>query len=470
MKRFLLISISLLFTAIIQLQSQAPAWSWVKAVHTNGPEEPNDMAIDLKAGELVMVGNWEEDLSSFYGDNSRPSTDFSTTYGQRDGFVAKYDTLGNYIWAFTIGGPQNDEVNSVSLDPSGNIYITGYHRSGLTQFSGTASLTPDSSVNNPQNLDFFTAKYNRDGELIWVSSSSSGTSEVARGQGIFATDSAVYTGGYYDGDLTVGSFTYPRSATTDDVFVLKQDPDGNVLWALACSSSGDDRFREIKADNNGIYFIGIFMDRILTFMTFLAAVLAVWPTIMAVPLISSFHHIPPKVIFSGQKASGATRMTWIEGLAMDDSYLYVTGGIDNNAIFPGYTGNPVPVVDDVDIFLSRHQRSNGNTDWVRVVTGSSNSDDVGLAVTRDQYKQIYISGLYNGTIDFFGDTSLNSISNQDLFLASFFYDGTFNWAKSAGSTGSLDAGKAVVSDLTNHIYLTGTYDNVGIFDAIHPPR
>ena len=108
----------LLIFLINTLAAKPPEWDWVKAVYEPSRLYSYDVAVESFTGEAVIVGSWQLDLNTFWGDNYRPSTDFSVTHGATDGFVARYDTLGNMIWAFKIGGPSMDEVRSVTIDPN----------------------------------------------------------------------------------------------------------------------------------------------------------------------------------------------------------------------------------------------------------------------------------------------------------------------------------------------------------------
>src|SRR5690606_7919599 len=63
-------------------------------------------------------------------------------------YVAKYDANGAYIHAFAIGGGTAHDVNAVTTDPSGNVYITGSF-GGTVDFdpgAGTASLVSNGST------------------------------------------------------------------------------------------------------------------------------------------------------------------------------------------------------------------------------------------------------------------------------------------------------------------------------------
>jgi hypothetical protein len=216
------------FTAVM---AQAPDWKWVKAVYEPSRLYAYDVAVESFSGEAVVVGSWQPDLSAFWGDGIRPSTDFSVTYGAADGFVVRYDTSGNVIWSFKIGGPSMDEVRSVTIDPGGDIYITGKIGDGLSTFAGTSSLTADSTISNADNTDCFIAKYNRGGELIWLRSSIGSDMEVS-GKTIFTNQSAVFIAWDFSGNLTLESYTFPVTARNIDVFLAKFDLDGNLSAIL----------------------------------------------------------------------------------------------------------------------------------------------------------------------------------------------------------------------------------------------
>jgi hypothetical protein len=85
--------------------------------------------------------------------------------GLADVFFAMYDNDGNIIWTKAIGGTSNDYGQSIAVDASGNVYITGY-------FQGTADFDPSeggtTNLTSTQLDDIFFAKYDSDGNLLWA--------------------------------------------------------------------------------------------------------------------------------------------------------------------------------------------------------------------------------------------------------------------------------------------------------------
>src|SRR5687768_7155203 len=77
----------------------------------------------------------------------------------------------NWSWAKQGGGPSDDEAHAVATDPSGNVYSTGVF-SGTTMVFGTHTL---SSLNVPNShaepyKDIFLVKYDQSGNVIWAMS------------------------------------------------------------------------------------------------------------------------------------------------------------------------------------------------------------------------------------------------------------------------------------------------------------
>jgi hypothetical protein len=149
------------------------------------------------------------------------ATGFETNSATGKNFwTAKYSSAGTIVWSATYNGPYNDidEAYSITLDRTGNVIITGksdggasafdmatvkYNSSGVQQwasrFNGSAnttdegkSVTVDTTGNiyitgystNPTTAqDFQTVKYNSAGfqqwEIKYTNSSAAGSSEIS---------------------------------------------------------------------------------------------------------------------------------------------------------------------------------------------------------------------------------------------------------------------------------------------------
>jgi hypothetical protein len=79
--------------------------------------------------------------------------DGNSNFGGEDLFLVKYNSSGTKQWTKQLGTPTSDYGNEVTVDSSGNIYVSGYTEGGL-----------DGNT-NAGNSDIFLVKFNSSGVL-----------------------------------------------------------------------------------------------------------------------------------------------------------------------------------------------------------------------------------------------------------------------------------------------------------------
>ena len=79
--------------------------------------------------------------------------DGNTNSGDMDIILVKYNSTGTKQWTSQLGTSSIDAVSGMSIDSSGNVFISGYTEGGL-----------DGNTNSG-NKDIFLVKYNSDGVL-----------------------------------------------------------------------------------------------------------------------------------------------------------------------------------------------------------------------------------------------------------------------------------------------------------------
>ncbi|AFY82417.1 SBBP repeat-containing protein [Oscillatoria acuminata] len=159
----------------------------------------------------------------------------SPNAGEYDAFIAKYDSNGNQLWSQQLGSLQTDIARGVAIDGGGNVYISG---------RTTGSL----DGNNAGNFDAFFAKYDRDGNLVWIRQL--GTSGWDQSPGISTDKNGnIYITGYTTGNLE------GVNAGTRDIFVTKYDPSGNLLWTEQLGTSSLDYSYGSATDSAGNVYI-----------------------------------------------------------------------------------------------------------------------------------------------------------------------------------------------------------------------
>jgi hypothetical protein len=139
--------------------AQSAAYQWAKRMGGSDSDQGNAIATDAN-GNVYVTGDFEG-TADF--DPSAGTANLTST-GTLDIFLAKYDASGNLLWANRMGGQLTDRGNSLAVDGSGNVVVTGGFR-GIVDFDpsvGTANLT---SVGNQ---DIFVAKYDASGNYLWA--------------------------------------------------------------------------------------------------------------------------------------------------------------------------------------------------------------------------------------------------------------------------------------------------------------
>ncbi len=172
--------------------------------------------------------------------------------GNKDVFITKLDSSGNFLWAKKAGGTSNDEGYSISTDNSGNVCITGY-------FRGTASFGSNSLVSSGTSYyDIFISKLDTSGNFLWVKKAGGTNNDY--GSGIVTDNSGnSYITGRFVGNASFGSTTLTSSGF-EDIFIAKLDSSGNYLWAKkAGGTGGNDSGYDLATDSIGnCYVTGYF--------------------------------------------------------------------------------------------------------------------------------------------------------------------------------------------------------------------
>ena len=160
-------------------------------------------------------------------------------------YMAKYDSLGNYIWAKAILGNYDIAGTDIELNADGEIYTTGYY-SGTVDFDPGTGTYPITN-HNGQNIgnDIFIAKYNPQGDFIWAQSIGGTHHDRGYDLALDAIDNVYVTGIFertVDFDAGPGVWnliTTNLSSETPNAFLLKLSecvPPRDTVDAVICGN------------------------------------------------------------------------------------------------------------------------------------------------------------------------------------------------------------------------------------------
>lgn len=225
---------------------------WAKQFGGPSFDIANAVAVDALGN--VYSSGWFEgtvDFNPGFGVNNL------TSEGLQDIYIQKLDANGNFVWAKSMGGPENDYTYSIALDPLGNVYSTG-------GFQGTVDFDPSSgnhSITAFGSSDIYIQKLDANGNFIWAKHL--GGSWGSMGYSIVADSIGnVYSTGHIQGtvDFDPGVGVHNLiSAGLYDIYIQKLDTDGNLIWVKQIGGFSHDVGKSITLDNNGdVYATGRF--------------------------------------------------------------------------------------------------------------------------------------------------------------------------------------------------------------------
>ena len=148
-------------------------------------------------------------------------------WGEDNCWVIKLDAKGDMEWDNNFGGANWDEIYSIIQTKDGNFITTG------CVWSKGAGRG-----------DVRVAKLNKRGDLIW--DKTFGGSENDEAHSIIQTD---------DGGYVVAGFTVLEDTGDRDFWVIKLDKDGNKVWDRTFGGTSEDWANSIIQNKNGNYMV-----------------------------------------------------------------------------------------------------------------------------------------------------------------------------------------------------------------------
>ncbi|MES2592480.1 MAG: SBBP repeat-containing protein [Bacteroidota bacterium] len=439
MKYFLLfLSIAIFSTT----NAQAPGWQWAKRAGGVGDDVGQSISTDA-SGNVFVTGSFTSTVTTF---GSTTLTHSIFTVYNDDLFVVKYDASGNVLWVKSAGGTGNDVGQSIFTDANGNVLVTGYFTSSSITF-GTTTLT------NTNGQSLFVVKYDAAGNVLWAKSagriSSYGTGITADASG-----NVLVTGGFYSSSIIFGTTALTNTGSnTSDVFVVKYDTSGNVLWAKSAGGTGDDLGRSISTDTSGnILVTGDFYNVSITFgTTTLINTVHVYPSYNDIFVVK--YDTSGSVLWA--KSGGGTSQDYGLSISTDVSgNILVTGKSVSSSITFGST-----TLNSASVYVVKYD-GNGNLLWVKSAGGT----DGGMGISTDANGNVFIVGNFASPSITFGATILTKTgisSAQDIYVVKYDPSGNVLWAKSAGGD-STEKGNGISTDDNGNIVITGSFGSASI--------
>ncbi|MFQ5869426.1 MAG: T9SS type A sorting domain-containing protein [Candidatus Zixiibacteriota bacterium] len=147
--------------------------------------------------------------------------------GLQDFYLVKTDSSGDTLWTRTYGGSDHDWARSVQQTSDGGYIIAGY----------TGSFGAGGN-------DFYLVKTDSSGDTLWTRTY--GGSDHDQGLSVQQTS---------DGGYVIGGMTESFGAGDWDVYLVKTDSSGDTLWTRNYGGSSEDHGYSVQQTSDGGYII-----------------------------------------------------------------------------------------------------------------------------------------------------------------------------------------------------------------------
>ena len=386
----IILSFSLLLL-IVGLSATDYDWIWANRM---GSVNGNDKAYRVETdalGNVYVTGDYTS-IASFGAFTLQP---FGTNNTESDIFLAKYNPQGQCLWVTRAGSAWWDRSFALTIDPSGNVYISGM----VTGYGPTIPLIyayfGNSAFNLPYGYNIYVAKYDPNGTFLNLATAGPGSlaNSPITVQAMDADSQGnVYVTGYYYNSVSFGALTLTSQNSSYSCFIAKLGSSGSWQWVQKVDLPGDDSGTAIAVDATGVYV-------------------------------------------SGGSYGGGTM-----------------------------NGDNIPANGLYDVFVGKISLAGA---WLWTKFYGSAGSDLGLGICTDGDGTVYLSGYIGGTCNIGGvSISPYSGSTQNAFIASLDTSGATLWAKALTCATTSSAG-ALARDGSNFV-VTGMHGSTLSFPPLAP--
>jgi hypothetical protein len=169
--------------------------------------------------------------------------------GGSDAVLIKLSAGGDVEWVKSFGGRYNDSIHHVGVDARGNIYIQGVFRD-VAQFDSAGAAAPVKSVGGVGD-DIVVAKYDLNGDHIWSLGFGSKDEDAALGLVVDPAGHVTVVGSFDKSITFPGDPTQHNSLGESDIYITRFAPDGKFEWTKTIGAEHEDAAAGIAADRSG---------------------------------------------------------------------------------------------------------------------------------------------------------------------------------------------------------------------------
>ena len=412
---------------IVKLDSDGN-FIWIKSIGGTEADIMRDLVLDHN-GDIIVTGSFRGTVEF----NTTPQVSF-TSQGNRDIFIEKLDSDGNFIWAHSLLGSGDNVAYSLTIDETGNIYTTG-------QFQNTVDFDPSGavfSITSAGNSDGFIQKLDTDGNFVWATSFG-GTGNDFGNDITYDDFGNIYATGNFENTASFAPLNPAFDLTSigsTDAFVLKIDTAGNVQYVNSIGGTTENKGTSIASDQSGnVIVCGDFTGTIdLDPGIAILESTTTTPTAHFIQKLDSNGNLIWVTSMNGGTTFAAST---INVTFTPNNQILVTGNFANTTDFdPGPDTMYLNSNGGNDVFIQLLD-ANGDLVWAESFGGTENEYTYGMVVNTN----IYMTGGFKNIVDFDPSADpliLESAGDHDVFILNLSLNEICNNAIDDDSNGLTD--------------------------------
>ncbi|MGK0391204.1 MAG: hypothetical protein ACI94Y_003966 [Maribacter sp.] len=441
------ILLTILLYSISPLALFSQNWNTIQSFGGTNNESLDALHI-IENGNIILAGSFENDIEIAI-------TSLSST-GQEDIFCAIYEGE-DLLNAFSMGGNFEEQLagvtsfgNKITLYGSYNIaadfdtislntsigskglFLTQYNLQGEVQwaksidgnilsisggiasdsdgnivingyFFDTLIIDTDTLIANSDEGDLFTIKLDNDGDLLWKNQA--GNDGIMRATGVaIDTEDNIIIAGKYKGEATFNDNTIQTNTADHDVFVAKMDANGNFIWGKKLGGVFEDDFGDLAIDNDGnIYLTGYFLGVMSSNDSWEIQGNGINRNIYIIQLNSDGE-------VNWGHSLGGTQDDFATSIATNNNQVAITGYFQDDTNISSFEWN---AEDIFDAYIAIFDLS-GNI--LNAIPISGSDFEIGSQITYDNEERIITGGAFNNTC-WFDDNEIASNGSYDIYWA-----------------------------------------------------
>lgn len=357
---------------------------WINTVKGQNWNEVNSSMATFDGG-LIAVG-------SFYGEVDLNGYKM-TSNGEKDAFIAKYNSNGELEWAKNIGGSKDDVFNKVIQTADGKYAAVGYISS--------SDINIDSNIKTNGIQDGILIRLDESGNYINSKTIGGRLDDYIYSLTEDSSGNLIIAGGFYSDTLSISETESIQNLGSMDGFVLSLDSSNNCNWYQRIGGTYDVRAVDVTETSEGYVVAANYIG---------TANLDINGTVTSTGKSSATASYPQDALIIGysnsgeyiwHKSIGSTNNDKLSGIAtLKDGNVLIYGSYAGNIDIDGDGTNDLTTKGQFDNMILKYSPDGEYLE--KYSFGSTSNDEVSQVIETED-NGFLLSGWYYGAIDIDGD-------------------------------------------------------------------